>query len=199
MTSRPGRARTGRAHHPARCRPRRPGHPRRACDQDRAAAEHRRRDAAGRARPAGQGDQGHGARGRPVSVVPFAFTGAPETWAVGVLRASEWFPRAGPGPRSVSIVDRLVVDGAVLLWVSIGGPPARPVLLAARRDGARLELTSTAAGIVHWSGLPGPARFIGQVRATATNDVARIALGGRDALLKAYRVVGDGQAEEQAL
>ncbi len=150
-----------------------------------------------------------------MSVVPFAFTGAPETWAVGVLRASEWFPRAGPGPRSVSIVDRLVVDGAVLLWVSIGGPPARPVLLAARRDGARLELTSTAAaiapladrvawptaagGIVHWSGLPGPARFIGQVRATATNDVARIALGGRDALLKAYRVVGDGQAEEQAL
>lgn len=138
-----------------------------------------------------------------------------DAWAAGVLDRSEWFPRAGLDPRSVSVTDRLVVDGTELLWVAPRDPGASQIILAARRRDGGLELASassvilalaghgavstTAGGTVRWSGSSGSARFIAQVDATATNDVARVELGGDAALLKAYRVIGDGEPEERAL
>ncbi len=138
-----------------------------------------------------------------------------DAWAADVLDRSEWFPRAGLDRHAVSVTDRLVVEGTELLWVAPRDPGDAQVLLAARRRegelvpvsassallalAARGSAGTTGGGTVRWSGPPGPVRFVGQVDATATNDVVRVELGGDAALLKAYRVVGDGEPEERAL
>jgi hypothetical protein len=135
--------------------------------------------------------------------------------AAEVLAHAEWFPRTGPGRSTVSIADTLTLQDAVLLWATVPGHPGQPVLLAARQQGERLVPMSTATamlsltarahwptsagGTVSWTGPGGDARFVEPVGTTATNDVVRIHLRDSPALLKAYRVVGDGKAEHRAL
>lgn len=138
-----------------------------------------------------------------------------DAWAAGVLDRSGWFPRAGLDRRSVAVTDRLLLAGAELLWVTPRERGPELVLLAGRRRDGALEPASaswailplaarrtaptTGGGTVRWSGTTGDVRFLGAVDATATNDVARVELAGGAALLKAYRIVGDGEPEARAL
>lgn len=135
--------------------------------------------------------------------------------AAGMLEHGRAYPRTDFDRGKVSITDSLRLGDTVLLWATVPGQPERLAFLAGRWQQGRLVPASTATamlslagraywhtaagGTVSWHGPRGRLWLVEKVSGTATNDVVRVQLGDTPAMLKAYRLIGDGWAEHRIL
>ncbi len=135
--------------------------------------------------------------------------------AAGMIEHARTYPRADLDRGKVSVTDSLRLGDTVLLWATVPGQPGRLAFLAGRWQQGRLVPASTATamlslagrecwhtaagGTVSWHGPRGRLWLVEKVSGTATNDVMRIQLGDAPAILKAYRLIGDGWTEHRIL